>query len=261
MKIIEIKNEPIYSIYYENLSYSGKIEFKELIFYDAIVDNLPESIDAIVCTSDLQGIIRNNDNTNEVLLGIHIVNEIALLLEVYGIARVKNTGIILAGDFFVKKGLSGRGGLGFVDEIWYAFSDKFMWVAGVAGNHDNFRDSFPKNKNNIFFFENSIENIFGISIGGISGIIANSTKRKYRYSEDYFRFNIEKILNSSVDILLLHQNIDYRKLMETSKIEYSNNKIIIFGHKQMEPFFKFDKNNIQIINTHEKVVIIRKNKR
>lgn len=257
MKIININLEPVHSVRYEYLANSGKIESKDLNFYLAEVDKLPDNIDAIVCTSDLQGVVRPNKSGQKVLLCEYLVGELSLYLEIYNYSRILNTAIILAGDLFVQKDLSGRGGIGFVDDMWYSFSDKFKWVAGVAGNHDDFKYSFPNNKKNLFFFDDSMISIDGISFGGISGIIGDSNKRKFRYSEDIFISKLDKMLSLPLDVLLLHQNVDYHNLIDLCKIKSKVDKLVIFGHKPREPFFKINDYGIQMLNVHEKVVIIR----
>jgi hypothetical protein len=76
--------------------------------------------------SDLQGIARGE------LLGIAVAAELAPLTS-------EHTGVIIAGDMFSVAAADKRGGFGDVAPVWHAFADRFRWVAGVSGNHDDVR--------------------------------------------------------------------------------------------------------------------------
>ncbi|MFC2131594.1 metallophosphoesterase [Bacteroidota bacterium] len=263
MKINKINSEPISEIPYYSLSTGRKVERCLLHVFEAEATGLPDEIDTLICTSDLQGTLSRNSTKLKDLLGIYVAKELASFFDTTNYSAKSKTGVLLAGDFFCQPDLAGRGGYGFVDEVWYAFSSKFRWVAGVAGNHDNFRQSFYSNpKPNIFYLNNNFQDVDNIKIGGLSGIIGDSKKRPNRYSEEDYIMQLRNLTNNSLDILILHQHldmIDFNKVVISQRYETSP-KLIIHGHKPTTQNFYELPNGTQIVNVHEKVMIIKKAK-
>lgn len=105
--------------------------------------------------------------------------------------------------------MDSRGGAGDVREVWQAFSHRFGWVAGVAGNHDRFGESPLEVKvfragRGIHYLDGEIACIEGLRIGGLSGIIGKAS-RPFRRTEKDFRKAIRCLVKERPDILILHE--------------------------------------------------------
>ncbi len=94
------------------------------------------------------------------------------------------TGVLVAGDMYTVPGADKRGGTGDVRSVWYAFADRFRWVAGVAGNHDLF--GTPKQlaaltlERTAHVLDGSVVELDGLSVGGVSYVSGRRRKPGYR---------------------------------------------------------------------------------
>ncbi|KNY26924.1 hypothetical protein [Pseudobacteroides cellulosolvens] len=134
MRIEKLNPDVIENIYYKTIVSGDKITNAKLPILMGVVSGLPKYIDALVVTSDLQGIVEKDNN--EILLGEVLADYLPLFVEVELGLQPRNVGIILCGDLYAT--LSKRGGLGDVTGVWNHFNKHFRWVAGISGNHDSF---------------------------------------------------------------------------------------------------------------------------
>jgi hypothetical protein len=261
MHIEDFKSEPIFSIPYRGIDTDGIIRDHEYPVFECHASGLPEGIEAMVCTSDLQGMYYSESRKKNELAGIHVAEEMALFLEIERKIDPKRTLAILAGDFFCQPDLSGRGGFGFVDEVWYAFASAFGYVAGVTGNHDNFRTNFQKVISNSHLLHDEARHTQELIIAGIGGIIGQSTKRPLRHAEEDFKAMFYRNLATRPDILILHENPESfdPSFAHLSKLgtNPATSPLIVFGHRKLpEPLIELG-NGMQLLNVNERVVIIR----
>lgn len=144
LKIRQLQNEPIEHYTYLNSIPGGEVIEAQLPIYHGTLSGLPEGIDALIVTSDLQGIIpvtemelgasSDTDSTDK-LLGEMLPAYIRLLMEVeWPELDPQKTGVLLCGDMYALRGK--RGASGNPVPVWLAFRAAFGWVAGVHGNHD-----------------------------------------------------------------------------------------------------------------------------
>lgn len=256
MRIEHFNTEPMFEIPYRGIDADGIIRDHTYPVLECRASGIPDGIKAIVCTSDLQGLYYSDNNKKGILAGIHVAEELAIFLEVERGINPKETLVILAGDFFCEPNLGGRGGFGYVDEVWYAFADRFGQVVGVAGNHDDFKDNFPSNSSNISLILNGTITVEGLTIAGISGIIGNSKKRPYRYSEQEFYSMTSDITQHLPDIIVLHQNPDEFdrewKQFLSLKINDCKQLLCVCGHRKRNIAFSELPNGLQLLNVHEK---------
>lgn len=140
MYIISISNLPIHEIRYLTAA-SGGIGVIEryLPVLLAEVDYLPNNLEAITVTSNLQGI----DPKNQQILGYLVIEELENLAENGKIPSLKNTGIILAGDLYAE--VNRRSGVvGDIREIWQAFNH--LWSFLLENSDDHFRKWYPSHQ-------------------------------------------------------------------------------------------------------------------
>lgn len=147
----------------------GEVVEAQLPMYHGTVSGLPDGVDALIVTSDLQGVVpaterskdanfggataSNEETYNSVktnaevdsnpmqstsedqLLGEVLPAYVRLLLEVeWPELDPERIGVLMCGDLYALRGK--RGASGNPVPVWLAFRAAFGWVAGVHGNHD-----------------------------------------------------------------------------------------------------------------------------
>ncbi len=270
MKLTSIDREPIHEIRYRVVKSAGMLVVEDTLpIYTGTAADFPSSLDALILTSDLQGVeIADSGNTPR-LIGEVLIED----LEVMALEQFSSTeriGVVLAGDLFVRQQLDKRGGKGDVRHVWESFRDSFKWVAGVAGNHDRFGERWPadfeefKSHERIYYLDGETKEIDGLHIGGISGVIGNPDKI-FRRTEEDFAGTINKLLKQRPDILVLHEGPDHPdadcpgSAAIRSALEQSPTTTVICGHKYWdgpEPHLLI--NGSQVLNVNAKVVILHK---
>lgn len=268
MKITHFHPEPIAFIPFLSAG-TGAIPYFEdrLSVHHATVDRLPDGIDAIVVTADLQGreCVPGVASLPARLLGEVVpqllIDQVLPLLDLEDPSRVA---AFLAGDFYTLPGLEKRGGTGDVSSVWQAFCDRFAWVAGVAGNHDLFgpkQETRPQPHDSMHYLDGDVIELAGLRIGGIGGIIGKPSKPQRREESDYFQ-TLERILAQDIDVLITHegpcgikggQRGDFRI---RDVLDQHAPRLVIRGHKHWpHPLAEFP-SGLQILNVDKQVVIL-----
>ena len=265
MRIIEIKEQPIEYFPYLNVGGGRKGVIKvRLPIYHGYVDELPDDLDALIVTSDLQGNIETKD---EILLLGEVLPEFLkdLILLEFKDVEPMSTGVLLCGDMYAT--LLKRGGLGDVRSVWYAFREQFRWVAGVAGNHDDFgmfhdRLEFKLKEADIYFLEKESVEIDELKIGGVSGIIGTKKRTNRVPESDFLDYILDRLVKKP-DVLLLHQGPSFgeeslngspevREILEMSK----RPTLVCSGHCHWSKHLVELTNKTQVLNADGKVFIL-----
>lgn len=196
--------DPIRELHYLNASpRGGGSDVARLpIALGALAAPLADELDALVVCSDLQGVVPGPGGRSE-LLGV----EVAAVLEELAVDGVippaARTGAILAGDLYSVPAANKRGGYGDVADVWAAFAERFAWVTGVAGNHDDVSgvaDLGPQ----VHLLDGDLAVLDGLRIGGVGGIIGNPNKPGRRSEDDQLRA-IARAIGQGLDVLVLHE--------------------------------------------------------
>lgn len=190
--------DPIHTLAYLNAAPRRGTEIAHLPFVRGslvVSDPLADELDAVIACSDLQGLVPPSQ-----LLGIAVAEALEELAFDGVIPPAARTGVILAGDLFAVA--NKRGGYGDVAEVWHAFAERFAWVAGVAGNHDDV--SSVRGLPNAHVLDGEVVELDGLRIGGVSGIVGNPDKRNRR-SEDDFLAQLSRTLDDQPSIVVLHE--------------------------------------------------------
>lgn len=268
MNITYFEKEPIEALPFLNAGTATVSYFEDrLLVHHAKVDRLPDGLEAIVVTADLQGreCIPDAASLPARLLG-EVMPQL-LIAEIFPLLNLEDPSRVaafLAGDFYTLPGLEKRGGTGDVSSVWQAFSDRFARVAGVAGNHDLFgqkQETRPYCHPNMHFLDGDVVELAGLRIGGLGGIIGNPSKPQRRQEMDYFQ-TLERLLSANIDLLITHegpcgnkagQRGDFRIL---DLLERHAPCLIIRGHKHWpDPLAEFP-SGLQILNVDKRVVIL-----
>lgn len=272
MRILEVIMASFSEIPCVNVASGGKyVEDNYIPVLQGVVDQLPQGLEALLITSDLQGFDSQIKPSSErILLGHIVANEMAKMANFGLLPEPEKIGVILAGDLYAIPELNRRGGIGNVEEVWQSFAKNFRWVTGVAGNHDYFKgkDSFEtvfRAWPSIYPLHGEVVMLEDIKIAGISGIMGNSNK-PWRHSARDFSRMCAKVLEEKPDILVLHEgpeigekhfsgHQEVRKAIERYK---KGELLVICGHRHWrEPLLDL-KENIQILNTEFRVVLLTK---
>jgi 3',5'-cyclic-AMP phosphodiesterase len=265
MHILDISNEPIHQVRYLTVASGGVgLVEKHIPILLGEVDVLPNNLDAIIVTSDLQGV----DPKNQQLVGHLIVEELEDLAEQSKIPSLQNTGVILAGDLYAE--VDKRSGVvGDVREVWHAFRRRFRWVAGVAGNHDSFGTNevdiqLFKQTKGIYYLDGDVAKNGELNIAGVSGIIGRPGK-PFRRRENDFIHEIRLLVKQAPDILILHEGPDYPQYnllgktsirLELEEINKNSKLLVICGHSYWKIPMIVLRNGIQVIKSDSRVIVL-----
>lgn len=268
MKIKRLNLQPIAQFPFLNAGRRANDFFvDQLPVYLAHVEGMPESVDAMIATADLQGMEypENNPAQPPRLLGEALPSLLEDVLDGLGIHSGNRVATLLAGDFYTYPDLHGRGGTGDVTPVWEALADSYQWVYGVAGNHDMFGSELSRKPNwngpNVHLMDADRSDFYGIQIAGLSGVIGNPRKNFRRTHQDYLE-TLELLLHDATDVLLMHEgphaaDKNCRGIIEiTDVIQKKKPSLVIRGHKHWPvPLVELD-SGIQVLNVEATVVIM-----
>src|SRR4051812_12692028 len=190
LQIVGIDDAQIREIHYLNASSRGSTDVERLpVERGALAAPLAAELDALIVCSDLQGVVPGPGGRSE-LLGVQVATVLEELAVDAAIPPAARTGVILAGDLYSVPAANKRGGYGDVADVWAAFAERFAWVAGVAGNHDDV-SGVARLGARVHLLDGDLAEPDGLRIGGVGGIIGNPRKPGRR-SEDQQLRTIER---------------------------------------------------------------------
>lgn len=256
VQIDAFDEQPIREVQYLNASSRGGTEVERLpILRATLAAPLADELDALIACSDLQGISPGPGGRSD-LLGVHIAEILEELAVDSIIPPAARIGVLLAGDLYSVPAANKRGGYGDVSDVWVAFAERFAWVAGVAGNHDDISRVATLGEK-CHLLDGTTAEVDGLTIGGVGGIIGNKRKPGRRSEEEQLDL-IEQV--GSSDIVLLHEGPqgDPRQLGSLSirqTLEKVPTAFTICGHNHwIEPLATHAGG--QILNVDTRVVVL-----
>lgn len=193
---------PLRELRYLNARRGGGTETLRLPLLSGRARGLPEGVDALIATSDLQGIVPDPRTRESTLLGVAVAEWLAELGDEGVIPRAPRCGVILAGDLYSVPEANKRGGYGDVSEVWSAFGERFRWVVGVAGNHDDVAGVSVSD--DVRLLDGERVAMEGLTIAGV-GYVSGDTAKRGRRDEDDQIASIELVTEGGVDVLALHE--------------------------------------------------------
>lgn len=202
IEIIDFDDDAIHRLLYLNAARGGGSTVETLEVRRARATGLPDTLDAIVATSDLQGIVREPRTCEPTLLGVAVAEALEELAFDGVLPPADRTGVVLAGDLYSVPTADKRGGFGDVASVWRAFAERFAWVAGVAGNHD--KVTAVERTGRVHLLDADIVALSGLRVGGV-GLIAGNPARHGRREEDEQLARIVLVASEGVDLLILHE--------------------------------------------------------
>ena len=203
LQILGIDDELIREIHYLNAGARGSTDVERLpVARGSLAAPLAGELDALIVCSDLQGIVPGPRGRSE-LLGVQVAAVLDELAADQVIPPAARTGVVLAGDLYSVAAANKRGGYGDVAEVWAAFAERFAWVAGVAGNHDDV-SGVAELGARVHLLDGAFAEPDGLRIGGVGGIIGNPRKPGRRSEVDQLGA-IRRAIDHGLDILILHE--------------------------------------------------------
>lgn len=257
LEIVDDQPEAVHELRYLNARRGGGTTVARLVIERAKVRGLPPALGALVATSDLQGIVPDPHTREAQLLGVAVADELATLADDGAIPDLRRAGVVLAGDLYSVPGADERGGHGDVAPVWAAFAERFAWVVGVAGNHDD--TSRIAAAPHVHLLDCDQRALDGLRFGGV-GLIAGNPAKRGRRAEDDQLARIE-VAADGVDVLVLHEgpagdgahqrgHPQIRRLVEDARVP-----LTICGHDGWTPPVARHPRG-QILNVDARVVIL-----
>ena len=269
MNIKSILSEPYLEIPFLNAGRGqGGYYVDQLLVHAGFVDELPEGLDAIIATADLQGRERFEESPAGAprLLGEALPKRLAdEILPELNCDPLK-TGAILAVDFYTVPALDQRGGSGDVTKVWEAFGREFRWVAGVAGNHDTFGEALHPTRatnGNRHYLDGRRVDLDELAIAGLGGIIGNPRKPHRRTDEDYVDALID-LSDPPPDILITHDGPTGPQTGQrgSPRVTYVLNELrpplVVRGHAHWDTPVVELAGGTQVLNVDCRVAILRR---
>ena len=265
MKITSI-SQPIVEFPFLNAGKRvGDFYVDRLPVHIATVEHLPDGLDAIIATADLQGRERFQEANGHPIRLLGEVLPQKLIDEVIPKLQMPTgrIGVVLAGDFYTVPALNKRGGTGDVSEVWQSFARQYDWIVGVAGNHDTFGDqpSPTYSPTNASFLDTQTAVHDTIRFGGVSGIIGNPN-RHWRSTVEQYCEKIEQVVSEKTDVLVLHDGPDAPdsggkgNVMVRELLELLPPTLVIRGHAHWKsPLAELD-NGTQVLNVDARCVLL-----
>ena len=240
LEIVHIHNEPVEVFTYITAAQGSQgIEYKRLPVYSGTIKGLPETIDAIIIASDLQGVTPHNrsllkgeadspEDENLIaklhsktedtqhymqsyrLLGEDLAESLELLLQIeWPDIQQEKVLTLLCGDLYADP--LQRGASGSPLSVWEAFRQKFRYMTAVSGNHDIFTDEDMQCLNTrpeaVWMLKPRQLDIANIHIAGLGGIIGRTDKPNRMAAPEFLK-HMAHLLKKTPDIMLMHQGPD-----------------------------------------------------
>lgn len=202
LQIVRLDDPPLRELRYLNAARGGGTEVARLGLQVGTARGLPDGFDALVATSDLQGIVPDPHTRESTLLGVAVAEWVESLGDEGVIPRAPRCGVVLAGDLYSVPAANKRGGHGDVSDVWAAFAERFAWVVGVAGNHDDVGDVAVGEEVRVLDGERT--ELGGLRVGGVGLVCGNPAKPGRRDEEEQLA-HVDLVTDDGLDLLVLHE--------------------------------------------------------
>ncbi|MCF2528052.1 metallophosphoesterase family protein [Yinghuangia soli] len=206
MRVLNGKVEPITQVRYLRARRGGGTESALLTVEQLRVDSLPDGVDAVVLTGDLQGIAPSPYGGEDVLLGIALADHMAVWAASGMLPPLDRVGVVLAGDLYAAPRANRRGASGEVLDVWLAFAATgCAWIVGVAGNHDLLTaEEVAGLGSDATLLDGDTVEYGGVRFGGVSGVIGDP-RRTDRRAEEEFLALLAEVGKAAPEVLVLHE--------------------------------------------------------
>nr|QLH55506.1 hypothetical protein [Myxococcus sp.] len=267
MRILTLDPKPVHEWPHLSAAPRGGVETRNLPLLHGKVDTLPTGLDALVVTSDLQGVAPHASLGGAVaLLGEVLAEGLASLGAEGVLPPAEHTGVILAGDLYSDDTARVRGASGDVRPVWDAFGGWFRWVVGVAGNHDTFgtareQATFFRQRPHQQLLDGDVAEVDSLRVGGVGGIIGRPGRLGRRDEEDFLQ-SVAQVLNQAPELLVLHQGPDAPALglrgsaSIREALPAQGELLVVCGHAHWETPLVSLPSGVQVLNVDSRAVLL-----
>ncbi len=262
LHVTDVDPTPIASLPYRTAMGQGRVDRVVLPLVRGQVMGLPAGVHGLVIASDLQG--RTEDGQ---LLGIAVADWLVGLCEELGLAP-DAVGVLLAGDLYTVPELDRRGGRGDVRGVWRAFADRFRWVAGVLGNHDDLggQTLAEVSENGVSLLHATRVDLDGIGVAGVGGIIGDPAKPN-RMDERAFLSAFEALWRAKASVLVSREspaipergligNVALRGRVDRVGAGCRHRPLLICGHCHWPEPLTTLPSDVQVLNADGRVILL-----
>lgn len=265
MRIVSMERAPLSRLTYLNAAGGGRVRSDVLNMQVGRVDHLPTALEAVLVTSDLQGVVRTwARGPQTTLLGVHLAQHCVALSNQGVLPPLSRVGVVLAGDLYASPDGTKRGASGDVSAVWAAFAAHFRWVVGVEGNHDIFDAPAAREAvramPNVHLLDGDVCTVDGLTIGGVGLILANKRKPGRR-PMDEFEAKLHGVLRQNPALLVLHEGPDGGpQQMGSADVRRwlwpHPGPLVVCGHRHWhDPLYT--RGPRQVLNTDHRAVLLR----
>ena len=256
IELLQLEQGSLSQVRYLNARRGGGTDTARLELTRARVRGLPEGLEALVAASDLQGIVPDPETGEARLLGEPVAEALEALALDGVLPSTTRTGVVLAGDLYSVPEANRRGGHGDVRPVWAAFAERFAFVVGVAGNHD---DVSAVRGPNVHLLDTQVKTLAGLRFGGV-GLIAGNPAKPGRRAEVDQLARVALVASEGVDFLVLHEGpaggerqVGHPGLTELV-VEHAV-PLTVCGHAHWaEPLWRHTRG--QVLNVDARVVVL-----
>lgn len=262
MRVLNGKVEQVTQVRYRRARRGGGTESALLTVENLRVDTLPEGVDAVVLTGDLQGIAPSPYGGEDVLLGIALADHMAVWSASGLLPALDRTGVVLAGDLYSAPRANRRGASGEVADVWLAFAAAgCAWIVGVAGNHDLLTaEEVAGLGGEAALLDGDCVEYGGVRFGGVSGVIGDP-RRTDRRAEEEFLALLAAVGKAAPEVLVLHEGPhgarreQYGNPVISERLLDGDTQLTVCGHVHWDrPLARFGGGHV--VNVDGRVVVL-----
>lgn len=269
MKIVTVDPSPFHAFHQRTAAGGGRTATHPLRLHRAKATGLPSALDALLIASDLQGIapVTAADGAPG-LVGEALAEQVEALADRGAVPAPAKIGVVLAGDLYSAPRADQRGASGDVRSVWRAFAARFRWVVGVAGNHDTFGATAEEAKSfaaepRIHLLDGATAMLDGLCVGGVGGIIGDSTKPGRREERAFLRA-LRGVLAERPAMLIMHHGPDAERgeLRGHEQIrralDRSGELLVVCGHVYWPSPVAQIRGGAHVLNVDGRVVLVER---
>jgi hypothetical protein len=267
VRINSIEPDPLVTMDFTHSGPDGDQRVGTLPIVTAFASFPPGPLDALILTAGLKG-VRGVPEVRPVCpLGVAVAIWLETMTSAGSLPSCKRTGVILAGGFNSHENHQDDDEVGIATAVWYAFSRRWKWVAGVAGEGDSAvpdqYDQESSDHKGTFLLDGRAVDLDSLRIGGVGGILDDGINPDSPSGSARFR-TLSGLAGIGVDLLVLHESphggrdgqpgsAALRDLLESLPP-----MLVVCGHDCWDsPMVTLD-NGTQILNVAGRVVVLRR---
>jgi hypothetical protein len=207
MRVVDPRPRPVARVAHRYARRGGGTATAALPVVALGVDRVPDGVDAVLVTSDLQGVAPSPLGGEPVLLGLALADHLALWAAEGLTPPPERVAVVLAGDLYSAPAADTRGATGPVADVWLAFAAAGCpVVTGVRGNHDVIGPAEAAVAGP-GLLDGTVADLGGVRVGGVCGVIGDPWRADRRGEADFLAA-LRAVQGARPDVVVLHEGPD-----------------------------------------------------